>query len=579
MSNLAIGSREQSSPEKSVSEDVKMDDEETKQKVKDLVVLFTGPIRNFIEIFVVGKRSKNLRNASTHFVKGLWECAQQIESEEDNSNDKNSVKIFNTILSVPMQSSSASLISYILKQKAEKSRTEGEANSPNSDLKLEDVFQFIKKSLLRANDLIFSHENMELYSNIYNQICNRKTTINPFGGSNNSKEIGSMQTSQPNIFIYEREPCTLCTHFMSMKSSAENSALDSHLDRHSANDEYVQQTMNDVKSDSKYNEQSLVYKLSTPMKIKEVLMNTYELKGTRNVNEVSIYMNNSQKDELSAIKRDKSVWTFITTMKVTEGKGEKKCKFSVPITACNLMFEFHVVNSNKTTTSSGNSKNPYSDPFNSNYESFKYNSYLGRSAQPHQTFSVDNKEVLNCPRCHIIVEDSHGVCNNCRENAFQCTYCRNINYENLEGFLCNECGLSRYGKYDFSIIAKPDFAIEKVNSEKIREDLENTLSQVQSRYVTFRRKLKSLFGNYGSGNQSNDMLNVFNESLVQYKSIMKSLEFAKNLRKELLEMEEQARGENKYENDNENSDDIFNDESHMEVDSNAYGHDSQEFSG
>lgn len=93
------------------------------------------------------------------------------------------------------------------------------------------------------------------------------------------------------------------------------------------------QLINDIKSDIKSNEQSQVYKLSTPMCIKEVIMNTYDLKGTKRVNEVSIYTNNSQNAELSAIKRDKSVWTFITTMKVSEEKGEKRCKFPVPITA------------------------------------------------------------------------------------------------------------------------------------------------------------------------------------------------------------------------------------------------------
>lgn len=245
------------------------------------------------------------------------------------------------------------------------------------------------------------------------------------------------------------------------------------------------QLINDIKSDIKSNEQSQVYKLSTPMCIKEVIMNTYDLKGTKRVNEVSIYTNNSQNAELSAIKRDKSVWTFITTMKVSEEKGEKRCKFPVPITACNLMFEFHVVNSNRTMTMSGGQRsNPYSNPYGGgyDYDAFnKYNSYLGRS-QSYQTFSVNNKEVLTCPRCHTIVEDAHGVCATCRENAFQCKFCHNINYENLEAFLCNECGLSGYGKYDFSIVAKPDFVVEKIKNEKMKEEAENISIVTHSKY-------------------------------------------------------------------------------------------------
>ena len=38
-------------------------------------------------------------------------------------------------------------------------------------------------------------------------------------------------------------------------------------------------------------------------------------------------------------------------------------------------------------------------------------------------------EVLHCPRCSRLVTDVHGVCAYCRENAFQCRSCRNIDYE------------------------------------------------------------------------------------------------------------------------------------------------------
>jgi hypothetical protein len=34
-----------------------------------------------------------------------------------------------------------------------------------------------------------------------------------------------------------------------------------------------------------------------------------------------------------------------------------------------------------------------------------------------------------------------------------CPSGRNINYENLDAFLCNECGHSRFGRFDFGIAA------------------------------------------------------------------------------------------------------------------------------
>lgn len=338
------------------------------------------------------------------------------------------------------------------------------------------------------------------------------------------------------------------------------------------------QALSDIKSDVKSNEQSQVYKLSTPMQIKEIILNASDLRGTKRVNEVSIYTNNSQNAELSAIKRDKSAWTFIMTMKVSEDKGEKKCKFPVPITACNLMFELHIVQLNKTmTTSSSRNRGYHSNPYGDyEYSNFNYNSYLEKS-RSYQTFSVNNKDILDCPRCRITVEDSHGVCATCRENAFQCTFCRNINYENLEAFLCNECGLSRYGKYEFSILAKPDFAIEKIKNEKMKEDaensLENTLIVAQNKYSKLSERRQVLIGhvkklNGAEGtNPTADIQSLFGESVSLHHAMMKSLENAKSLRKELLEYEEMRRGD--YHDGYNADDDVFADGTAMDVDSSS----------
>ena len=197
------------------------------------------------------------------------------------------------------------------------------------------------------------------------------------------------------------------------------------------------------------------------MQIREIVLSTFDIRGTKRVNEISIYTSNNWNAELSTIKQEKSAWTFIMTMKVTKGKGGK-IKFPISITAWNLMFEFHIVNSNKPSTSSNEkSKGPYSNPYrNYEYESLNYGGY-SNNVQSYSTFSVNNKKMLNCPRCSIIVDDSRGVCSTCRENTFQWAFCRNINYEHLGAFLWNECGLSRYAKYEFALLARPWIAIEK----------------------------------------------------------------------------------------------------------------------
>ena len=65
----------------------------------------------------------------------------------------------------------------------------------------------------------------------------------------------------------------------------------------------------------------------------------------------------------------------------------------------------------------------------------------------HVNLGAAAAEVLHCPRCSRLVRDPHGVCGYCRENAYQCRSCRNIDYEHkvcacttsTEGQRCEAC--------------------------------------------------------------------------------------------------------------------------------------------
>ena len=43
----------------------------------------------------------------------------------------------------------------------------------------------------------------------------------------------------------------------------------------------------------------------------------------------------------------------------------------------------------------------------------------------------------------------------CRDDTLFCVSCRNINHETLDAFMCNECGHSRFGRFELSMIASP----------------------------------------------------------------------------------------------------------------------------
>lgn len=193
--------KEEKPAEKPPIQDVDMEDEETREKVQQLVNLFSRPLKSVIEIFVVGKKPKMLRNAATHFIKGLWECADQ-SSKDKVAGENTADMLFNVMVS--MQSSSASLISYILKQKASSVKDEMSIEGAQSNLKIANVFEFVNKALNRANDIIFSHQNLELYSTLYKIVGNSKSLASIHG------VLGAPSTNsrtQQNIFIFEREPC------------------------------------------------------------------------------------------------------------------------------------------------------------------------------------------------------------------------------------------------------------------------------------------------------------------------------------------------------------------------------------
>mmetsp|Transcript_21654 Transcript_21654/g.15906 ORF Transcript_21654/g.15906 Transcript_21654/m.15906 type:complete len:152 (+) Transcript_21654:55-510(+) len=88
-----------------------------------------------------------------------------------------------------------------------------------------------------------------------------------------------------------------------------------------------------------------------------------------------------------------------------------------------------------------------------------------------------DKEAMNCPRCGKPVQGKNGICNNCGENALQCTYCRNINYEKLDAFICNECGLSRYCKFEIQFVCKSGFATERIESEEMKQSASTQIEQ------------------------------------------------------------------------------------------------------
>ena len=116
-------------------------------------------ITHFINTFILGKGAHTIRIAAAMFIRSLWEIVPN-ESKD---------QIFDYLLSkmptLHSLGSKAVEFFHLLNYIAEKREW---TNSSKEELK--NIFSQVKKSLINTNDLLFTHQNLELYSNFYKLI-------------------------------------------------------------------------------------------------------------------------------------------------------------------------------------------------------------------------------------------------------------------------------------------------------------------------------------------------------------------------------------------------------------------------
>lgn len=215
---------------------------------------------------------------------------------------------------------------------------------------------------------------------------------------------------------------------------------------------YARMKLESLKSETKFTDNRIIVKCTGSYTIQSVTMNVHDARKSKSVKVLNLYYNNRPVADLSELKNNWSLWKRARTCHLSFNQTELKVDFSIPITACNFMIEL--------------------DSF---YENL-------------QALSL---EPLQCPRCSRPVTDKHGICSNCHENAYQCRQCRNINYENLDSFLCNECGYSKYGRFEFNFMAKPSFTFDNMEND---EDMKRGLAAIEFESENAHRRYQQLLG-------------------------------------------------------------------------------------
>ncbi|QCE12751.1 E3 ubiquitin-protein ligase UBR4 [Vigna unguiculata] len=215
---------------------------------------------------------------------------------------------------------------------------------------------------------------------------------------------------------------------------------------------YSKMKLESLKSETKFTDNRIIVKCTGSYTIQTVTMNVHDARKSKSVKVLNLYYNNRPVTDLSELKNNWSLWKRAKSCHLAFNQTELKVEFPIPITACNFMIEL--------------------DSF---YENL-------------QALSL---EPLQCPRCSRPVTDKHGICSNCHENAYQCRQCRNINYENLDSFLCNECGYSKYGRFEFNFMAKPSFTFDNMEND---EDMKKGLAAIESESENAHRRYQQLLG-------------------------------------------------------------------------------------
>ncbi|XP_022727915.1 auxin transport protein BIG-like isoform X2 [Durio zibethinus] len=215
---------------------------------------------------------------------------------------------------------------------------------------------------------------------------------------------------------------------------------------------YGRMKLESLKSETKFTDNRIIVKCTGSYTIQTVTMNVHDAHKSKSVKVLNLYYNNRPVADLSELKNNWSLWKRAKSCHLAFNQIELKVEFPIPITACNFMFEL--------------------DSF---YENL-------------QALSL---EPLQCPRCSRPVTDKHGICSSCHENAYQCRQCRNINYENLDSFLCNECGYSKYGRFEFNFMAKPSFTFDYMEND---EDMKRGLAAIEAESENAHRRYQQLLG-------------------------------------------------------------------------------------
>jgi hypothetical protein len=257
-------------------------------------------------------------------------------------------------------------------------------------------------------------------------------------------------------YYLESQPCLICTPWAEVPLATHK--------------------LDQLRAEAKFTDRTQLVKLISSHTIQSFTVTMTDVRRLKLVKTINLFYNNKPVQEITQLKGKWSLWKKFASLELAADEMEATVDLAIPIVATNIMIEF---------------------------------------AAFHELAAGNLAQRMLCPRCNRPVTDRHGICRHCRENAFQCRLCRNINYENLDAFLCNECGYCKHARFDYTLVCKPSFIAEPILTQEDKAKAMDTMQresenahQAFEDILSCKKTLEKLLGYTATGSQAIEGMDV-----------------------------------------------------------------------
>ena len=134
--------------------------------------------------------------------------------------------------------------------------------------------------------------------------------------------------SQASQYILEPDPCSKCFQTMSPP--------------------YRTASLKDLQSDQKFTDSASIYRLKNAYQLKSFSFNVHEAKGYKTITKITLYVNSVQDVDLAEMKNNWSLWQKVCDLNIdVTQKSSFSMTLPLPVTATNVLVEYHSVNLSK----------------------------------------------------------------------------------------------------------------------------------------------------------------------------------------------------------------------------------------